>query len=97
MFLTSLLVGQANGAMTNANEVGSRSIFHNSHSHFTIHPTDLVTQQSNSQLTMHPTNLVTQPTYGMLCKRMKPTEYHVDNLPPSETYTTPSAKCFADV
>ena len=36
------------------------------------------------------------PTYGMFCKRVKPTEYRVDRVPPSETYTTPRADCFAN-
>ena len=36
-------------------------------------------------------------TSGMLCTRMKPTEYRVDSLPPSGSYTTPRAECFANV
>ena len=36
-------------------------------------------------------------TSWMLCKRMKLTEYRVDSLPPSRTYTTSSAECFAYV
>ena len=37
------------------------------------------------------------PTCGMLCKRIEPTEYRVGSWPPSWTYTTPRAECFANV
>ena len=36
-------------------------------------------------------------TCGMLGDHVKPTEYKVNRLPPSGTYTTPRAGCFANI